>query len=122
MAKKSILPTILASLIIIMICVAIPGKAQMCQFTGNVDYSATPTEGTTNRITYTFKNHNSYSVTVKAFFTIVSADGVKKTPSRTFVMAPGATHEEKFTCNLFSPAKNISASDSEVNISVSKCD
>jgi hypothetical protein len=117
MANKTFIS--IFALVLAVVALAMPASAQMCSYTGNVDYTASHTEGNVSSLTFEFKNHNDY--TVDARFTVVSVNGTSKTQTRTFVMEAGGTHSEKFTCNLFGGA-NISASDTSVSYTVRKCD
>lgn len=119
MANKTFIS--IFAFVLAVVALAMPASAQMCNYTGNVDYTASHTEGNVSSLTFEFKNHNDYTVTVDARFTVVSANGTSKTQTRTFVMAAGDTHSEKFTYNLFGGA-NISASDTSVSYTVRKCD
>lgn len=117
--SKTIYTTLL--LLIAIIGISIPAQAQMCQSAGNVELTPSQTEGWTNSLTYTFTNYNSYQVTVKAAFDIVSTEGDSKNQNRTIVIGANESKSVKFTSNLLG-GKNISCSDCYVSFRVEKCD
>lgn len=96
-------------------------SAQACVIVKNVECNQSPDSGNTSNLYYTFKNTNSYKVTVEATFSVVSADGTIKNLSRNMVLEAGEERQVSFSYKIFDN-KYISATDSGVSFTVWKCD
>lgn len=97
--------------------IGLSANAQMCKFTGNVEWKFTDAGGST--VDVTFSNNNAYKVTVTAIIKVLNRDGEEKEYNRTLVID---ANREKTCSALKTKSGLVAKDDCYVEMIVQKCD